>query len=586
MSWYFDQMLALLDADDLERYKATTGPRTLCVHPAESYNSSCILPNGEIRLYGHTIGRGKGQKDGGFGYLYSRDCGLSWHPRYAEPRSLGPAAYNPQSGVWVRFGNNDAPLDASICCTSKIGPDDQNPTVHHYTKEKLGCPKIPFLLRDKPMRWVNTCHRDIENADGSQDFSPVFLYSDDDGAHWTVVDLPTEDNHTWFAPDMGSRWRNRGSEPTVTELADGTLLLITRTSDDHPRAYRSHDHGESWTADGAFALHATNTTSVFHRLSSGKTLLLWNNTCPMPEHEHLHDFPMTHHGHVNGSFEDVFTNRDVCHAALSEDGEAWLGQREVLLAAPRNRCDYRRAGGRYNIGDQSLQQFEIWELPLNKVLVLCGQNMSTRRVMCFDLDWLLEHKRQDTFQSGLESVSTFQYLKSLCGAHFGHCAWNRTDGASMMSDPEQGIRDVVQLCRYHDPRLYNEKQGRVWNFPAAKRGTLSIEMRIDGSGVGVSLSDFWLNPSDPTMAQRHPFYFTLEKSDLEQGWKTVTLSYDTVAGEIAVSCKGEDEDRLLFYVRASRPCPQGLCYLHMQSLAQSEDARGTYVRLLSEESEQ
>ena len=73
MSWYFDQMLALLDADDLERYKATTGPRTLCVHPAESYNSSCILPNGEIRLYGHTIGRGKGQKDGGFGYLYSHD---------------------------------------------------------------------------------------------------------------------------------------------------------------------------------------------------------------------------------------------------------------------------------------------------------------------------------------------------------------------------------------------------------------------------------------------------------------------------------------------------------------------------------
>ena len=88
------------------------------------------------------------------------------------------------------------------------------------------------------------------------------------------------------------------------------------------------------------------------------------------------------------------------------------------------------------------------------------------------------------------------------------------------------------------------------------------------------------------MAQRHPFYFTLEKSDLGQGWKTVTLSYDTVAGEIAVSSKGENEERLLFYVRASRPCPQGLCYLHMQSLAQSEDAKGTYVRRLSEESEQ
>ena len=59
----------------------------------------------------------------------------------------------------------------------------------------------------------------------------------------------------------------------------------------------------------------------------------------------------------------------------------------------------------------------------------------------------------------------------------------------MMPDPEQGLRDVAQLCRYHDSRLYNEKQGLVWNFPAAKQGEITIQLRIDGAGLGVSLSD-------------------------------------------------------------------------------------------------
>lgn len=582
MNWYLEAMEQLLCEEDKANLRAVYAPRVVAVQPTESYNHSCIMPDGEIRLYGHTIGRGKGIANGGSGYLYSRDCGLSWHPAYADSRAMGPCVYHPQSDTWLHLGTPDRRLDASYCCISKIGPDDPSPHVIHWTGEHFGCPKIPFLLHDKPGRWVSTCHRDITLPDGSDNFSPVFIYSDDDGEHWTAVDLPVQDNSEWFYPDKGARWKNQGSEPTVTELTDGSLLLLTRTSDCYPRVYRSFDHGESWSGGDLFDLHASQTTSVLHRLSDGRTLLLWNNTLCMPEHNHYYDFPMTHHGHVNGSFEDAFTNRDVCHAAISTDGVHWVGQRELLLGAVRDHADYRRVGGRHNIGDQSLQQFEIWELPYGKILALCGQNISTRRVVLFDPKWLEETAREEDFQNGLQNVTSFQYTKSLCGSWFGHCAWNRTTGAAMMPDPEQGLRDVAQLCRYHDSRLYNEKQGLVWNFPAAKQGEITIQLRIDGAGLGVSLSDCWMNPSDPTMCERAPFYFTLEQSDIGTGWQTVIFRFDTT-GEVSISLQQPEGERLLFYAASRRVIAQGLSYLHLQSLAEKEDFRGSYIRLLREE---
>lgn len=50
-----------------------------------------------------------------------------------------------------------------------------------------------------------------------------------------------------------------------------------------------------------------------NRLEDGRLLFFWCNTTPLPEMET-----------ANGVWDDVFTNRDVTHVAISEDdGKTW-----------------------------------------------------------------------------------------------------------------------------------------------------------------------------------------------------------------------------------------------------------------------
>ena len=57
-------------------------------------------------------------------------------------------------------------------------------------------------------------------------------------------------------------------------------------------------------------------------------------------------------------------------------------------------------------------------------------------------------------------------------------------------------------------------------------------------------------------------------------WLDIAVEFDCEAGRAAVY----DGERLLFRVRMTGRAPMGIMYLHMQTLAESEDFGGSYIK--------
>ena len=109
-------------------------------------------------------------------------------------------------------------------------------------------------------------------------------------------------------------------------------------------------------------------------MNDGRLLFIWNNTTPLPEKEG-----------VSGVWEDVFTNRDVLHAAVSDDdGKTWKGFRELFLNPNRNDFDYKNADRSQSI-DMSVHQTQTVELPSGEVLISLGQHKDHRKLLMFEI---------------------------------------------------------------------------------------------------------------------------------------------------------------------------------------------------------
>ena len=223
--------------------------------------------------------------------------------------------------------------------------------------------------------------------------------------------------------------------------------------------------------------------------------------------------------------------------------------------------------------DKSVQQAQMLELPFNKLLVLFGQNEVSRRIVILDVDRLYEKDRFENFQFGLTNVSTQTYVKSNLGGFrgfSGHCAYNRTDGAMLVPDPSGNYKEVLQICRVDDERLVYKKQGVVWNFPATNRGIIETELSVIGSGVRISVTDRWLNPADEYIKEEaYASFEVTSKSD----WRTITVEFDTESAVIKIT-DGEN----IQFLTAKGLAPNGLCYLHIQTLAEKQDFEGTLIR--------
>jgi len=567
---------------DIRRLKDIFAPKIVVIPPGNPHRSLCRMPDGEIRFYGSTVLEGEKVRC----YIRSENHGLDWQTVFAEnPHELGPMIQSPYSGNWLtvlRARNyniqslpaiDDQP-DGVYAIHSQQGPGSTEYSL-------VAICDLPFLEIRQPIplrsrqRWLCTAHMWHEGA-----LCPVVLRSDDDGNSWEWTVTKSVAPHEIHYPHKGLRWQQYSCEPTLLELGDSSLMMITRTSQDVHYIYYSYDAGKTWTSPvPSDCFHSTTTMPTLMRLNNGHILHFWCNTQPLPELDHDTQAEVDETVR-KGVWEDVFTNRDACHAAISEDnGKTWCGFREVGLNEIRDHADYRTYMSS-TTNDKSVHQFEALELPEGKILLFYGQASSSRRCVIFDPAWLYETGNSEDFQGGFAHLSTHVYVKSVSGGAsrglVGHCAWNRTYGALLIPDPEGSCREVLHCITPDDPRLFNNRQGITWNFPACRRGEVRLKVHIGGNGMRLSLTDRWFNPCDEYVGELTQLTTVVNRTMLPESpfWNDVVLSWELDLGTAILTVAGKQLDSIPVSRRIS---PAGFSYLHLQTTATEPEFEGFMV---------
>ena len=577
MNYWVKEMEKNLSKEEAFFLKKIYEPQVVCVPPSDACRNMCVTKEGEIRIYGD-IDKPYFDGIGIQVYIASRDCGITWKMHLMPKGAIGAAGLNPETGRCISTYPNEYRQDWKTEINREgtwalINDEGFDCTENRLVKLS---DKIVQIL--KPPVYFESCNRwfvlgEYNLPERTDKFAVVF-YSDDDGESWAEVVLENSaPKHEMQLPHKHPRWQQYTSEPTIVELSTGEIVMIVRTAQDYHYMYRSTDKGETWSGPVPSMFHGTITMPILQKLNDGRIVFFWCNTQPLPEIDPDTAFPPLNDDETSGKWEDVFTNRDANHLAISSDDMlTWQGFREVFLNTIRNNADFRSIGGLDSI-DKSIHQGQIIELPFNKLLIHFGQNIATRKVVILDIDWLYETTRSENFKFGLQNVSTHMYVKSILGGYrgfSGHCAYNRINGAMLVPDPDGNFKEVLQLCRIEDERLVYKKQGLVWNFPASSKGNVKIELRVINSGVKISLTDRWYNPVDETVGHEAPISFEVTQAC---DWQTVSIEYDTDTMKAKIIV-GDNQTEVALKAQA----PSGLSYLHIQTLAEEEDQEGTLIR--------
>ena len=552
--------------------------------PSDAVSGLVRLENGEIRHY-----------DYGFdptptihhhpdflatSYIFSKDQGLTWETKQCPPGQLGADMRSPISGEYMRLQTK---ADGVYLIKTKGGIDGEWTMRRVWEVPIRGAElnltrSIVFTHSGKRalVPWC-TMHRfppDYRNQVGT-------LYSDDDGETWQHSNLIEPPAHVPNERDKSVRWQNGGYEPSVVELRDGRVWMLIRTSLDYHYQSFSNDGGATWSAPEPSPFYGTLTDPTIGRLHDGRLLFLWNNTLPLPEFPR-NEFtdPYLIASASDGSGEDVFTNRDALHGAISDDdGKTWRGFRELLLNRRRNDRDYGMTGGL----DRSVHQPQFVQVEGDRVLVSTGQHWLHRSLFIFAPDWLLEKKRHSDFSNGLEDWSVQGYFKGIRG----HCSFNRFESSTLVPHPDDPKRKVLEVRNTGRPDAIFPRGGATWNFPNGQAGFIEIRLRLnkDFGGARLSLLDRWVNPTDPSVANLAVFHLPIAPGSplagkLAQQWHTLRLEWKGIATgtQCTLTLDGQPLDPLPIL----HPANHGLSYLHLQSTSENRD-RGFLVESVQAE---
>ena len=143
-------------------------------------------------------------------------------------------------------------------------------------------------------------------------------------------------------------------------------------------------------------------------------------------------------------------------------------------------------------------------------------------------------------------------------------------------------REALQIARHPDTRLVYEKEGAVWNFPAARHGKLTLTLTLvpGSAGMRITLCDRWFNPVDPVVHKLSPFVLELDSVGRINGVPMLT------AGKTAELLIEYDQDKKQIHCTAGdrsadfplvTEVPDAVSYLHLQSLAESSDPYGVLL---------
>jgi hypothetical protein len=455
------------------------------------------------------------------------------------------------------------------------GPYKKNqihPDAHNMIRQ-------PVFLKST-RRILVSCGRSFwEN--GTEGMQACVFYSDDEGYQWKRSLVPIGPCFKPEWPHEKPRWQNYAIEPTLTEMQDGKIWMLLRTSMDRLYESWSDDHGSSWSDPVPSRFYATLTMPTFFRLKDGRLLLFFCSTTPLPEVDRSKDTSIRDE-QKSGLWEDVFTNRDVIHAAISDDdGKTWTGFRELYLNPLRNEIDFATRGGKEVSLDKSVHQSQAVELPQCKVLLAFGQHPLVRSMVIFDPDWLYETHRKDDFSAGLDHWSTHKYYQGIKG----HCAYNRDPGASLIDHPAGRDKNVLQIRHVKNPELVCDADGAIWNFPAALKGTFTtrIYLKPGGKGGRISLLDRWFNPTDTLVYRYAMFNLKFDGTGntaigplLKAGvWNEITFEWENVLqGSCRLKINGDSWPEVL---PIHLPSMNGINYVHFQSVTDTEDHEGYLI---------
>lgn len=501
--------------------------------PRFADRSMMLTGDGEIRCYGvRGFEHEDGSRDFSYIVLKSNDCGLSYTEEEVDGDNVGASTWDPESGTYLVLHELNreftewpiqsraahvpgavgaqSGLEGVYAFRSQAGPDGPWERIC-VSESRAHIQRLPLKLK-KYRRWLVTAQRHMDGF-----MVPMVFLSDDNGDTWRECHVPvTPVADTVQYPHKGLRWVHAGAEPCVAEMPSGRLIMLLRSSMDVHYQSFSDDGGDTWSVPEPSPFYSVATMPGIYTLSDGRVLAIWNNTTPLAEIDHTEQTPLRmRENMVSGGGEDVFTNRDALHAALSDDeGRSWYGFREIMLNPRRNDCDWRTNNGSWLSFDKSVHQNQVIELPENKVLVHYGQHENCTGLMIFDLKFLEASCRRDDFKKGLKHWSTHLYYKSHSGGccYAGHCSWNRRSGAQLVPSGEDDPSESLLIGRHPDKRLFSDLEGAVWNFPGSIRGEIRAEFTIvpGSDGIHISLLDRWVNPCDEHVREYALFTFHLD----------------------------------------------------------------------------
>ena len=170
----------------------------------------------------------------------------------------------------------------------------------------------------------------------------------------------------------------------------------------------------------------------------------------------------------------------------------------------------------------------------------------------------------------------------------------RSPGASLVDHPDRPGQKALLIRRVADRSLTSENQGAVWNFPAGLAGSLTVRVRHEKGGQGgrISLLDRWVNPGDPVVTEYSMFDLTAPGDGAASGgirltpgrWHEIRFEWDGLREKGADRCRvlvdGVPQKAGLPLNRAS---VNGISYVHLQSIAGTEDTAGFLVESVAAE---
>ncbi|MGD9495537.1 MAG: exo-alpha-sialidase [Armatimonadota bacterium] len=186
--------------------------------------------------------------------------------------------------------------------------------------------------------WCGAINDMIVTRDGAV-VVPIECLLRNPGRHGTYTVRSTDDGATWQPSnliDLGGHGHHDGAmEATLTELADGRLLMFLRTTLDRLWRAWSFDGGRTWRQLEPTDIPASNAPAFVLRLQSGRLVLVWNPLTPGKQIRPL--AVLAWHGPPASAGSEVNADgwRNSLLIAVSEDEGATWGEPRVLAEGPR-----------------------------------------------------------------------------------------------------------------------------------------------------------------------------------------------------------------------------------------------------------